>query len=182
MKDLSKFTIDIYKLSNAKHEYQFDIDNSFFHHFNYGLIERGQAKVDVLLDKRETFIELNFKINGTVELTCDRSLEKFNFPLNSDDNIILKFGEEEKEVTEEITIISKSTQRINIAQYIYEFIAISIPYKKIHPKYADEDEFDDEETEGTIVYSDAEHNEAPGEKDEEDIDPRWNALKNLKNK
>lgn len=182
MKELSRFNIDIFRLGNGEHAYQFEINDSFFDHFGYGLLEKGQATVDVLLDKRETFISLDFTIKGSVELTCDRSLEKFDFPLDSSDKIILKFGEEEKEINEEITIILKNTQRINIAQYIYEFITIAVPYKKVHPRYAEEDSPEDEWSEGTIVYTDNTEQEDTGDTPDEGIDPRWNALNGLKDK
>lgn len=182
MKDLSNYNIDIYKLSNAKHKYLFEVDNAFFSHFDYGLIKKGQAKVQLVLDKRETFIEVLFKINGFVELTCDRSLEKFESEFDLIEGVIFKYGEEEEEISDDIIIISKGTQRINIAQYIYEFIGLTVPFKKIHPKYADEYENDQEAT-GVMVYSDIEKAKKTEDQEKQaEIDPRWNALKKLKNK
>ena len=179
MKDLKKFNIEIYKLSNARHEYDFEVDDSFFQYFENSPVEKGKVSVHVVLDKRETFIEANFNFEGSLELTCDRSLELFDFPVNFDDKLIYKYGEEEMEVDDEIIIITKTTQRINVAQFIYESVSLSIPYKKLHPKFQNEE---GEDEEGVMVYQDGgdEFEEDP-ENEAENTDPRWDILKNLKN-
>ena len=50
----------------------------------------------------------------------------------------MKFGDEEGELSDEMEIISSNTQRINVARYIYELVNVSIPMKKLHPRYANE--------------------------------------------
>ena len=178
MKGLEKYNIDIFKLNNGKHEYDFEVGDAFFEEFENSLVDEGKVNVHLCLDKRETFIEAVFKFSGSVVLTCDRSLELFDFPLQEKGKLIFKYGDEEMEVDDEISIITKSTQRINIAQYIYDTICLSIPYKKLHPRFADEDD----DSEGSLIYRD----EAPKDADDtaqenETIDPRWEILKNLKN-
>jgi uncharacterized protein len=96
-------------------------------------------------------IQLFFHIIGTVELICDRTLEPFDFLLDIHQKLILKYGEEDEELTDEIAIISKNTQQINIAQYVYEFIGLAIPMKKLHPSLAQEEYQENEE--GILVYS-----------------------------
>jgi uncharacterized protein len=51
----------------------------------------------------------------------------------------LKYGEEDREIDDEIEMISRNRQGINVGQYIYEFIATSIPMKKLHPRYSEEE-------------------------------------------
>ena len=122
----------------------------------------------------ETFIETDFKISGAAHLICDRSLEPFDFPIESKNKIVFKYGNEHQEITDEIITIPRDTATLELGQYIYEFIALAIPLKKVHPKFQDDAE---DESEGKIVYT----SEATEEKkDEEDTDPRWNILKKLK--
>ena len=104
-------------------------------------------------------------------MVCDRSLDTFNYDLKTENEIVLKYGEEAKVVSDEIEIIPFNTQRINIANYAYEFISVSIPMKKLHPRFLDETADDQ------IIFS---SNEVEEEKS--DIDPRWSELKKLKNK
>ena len=182
------YDIDIFRLDNGEHHFEMDVNDAFFALYNYGLVERGKAKVDILLQKTDTMITLDFDIRGTVELICDRSLEHFEYPIELEERLLVKYGEEEEELDDDLLIITKNTQKINLAQFIYEIIGISLPMKKIHPDYLEEDDeedFDEDNlSEGRIVYSSLPEGIEEEEKqqgEEEEIDPRWAILKNLKN-
>ncbi|MDQ3395110.1 MAG: DUF177 domain-containing protein [Bacteroidota bacterium] len=182
MKELRNFNIDIYRLSNSTHEYTFDIDNSFFEFFETGLIQKGKAVAKVTLKKTETLIEAILEIEGVVELECDRSLDLFDYPLSYNDRVLYKYGEEEMELNDEIMVITKLTQKINVAQHIYDFINLAIPMKKISPLHMTEE---DDESEVRLVYTSVDEDEFDEEDiedgDDEEADPRWDVLKNLKN-
>nr|WP_250771870.1 DUF177 domain-containing protein [Dyadobacter sp. MSC1_007] len=184
VKELSKYNIDIYGLEDKQYDYDMESGDAFFEELDQDLIEHGHFKTHVVLNKSATMIQLGFHTEGSVTLTCDRSLEPFEEPINSDDRIILKFGDRNEELTEEIEIINRNTNRINVAKYIFDFIALSLPVKKVHPSLrTEEDELDleDDETEGKLVYtSGGEPEDGDEGEDEEKIDPRWEALKNLK--
>jgi uncharacterized protein len=180
VKELKNFNIEIYKLSNGTHEYEFPIDEKFFEFFNYGLMEGGKGTSKVKLKKSETFIETEIKIEATIDLVCDRSLEVFPFSLNETHKMMFKYGDREEEITDEITIIPRDTQRLNMAQYIYEFMTLGIPMKKLHPRFKDAEYQENEE--GILIYSSGPAEESAEDKDipEDDIDPRWKILKKLK--
>ncbi|QDH77683.1 DUF177 domain-containing protein [Echinicola soli] len=180
------FDIDIIKLNEGTHEFSFDVSDEFFEQIkDNDLVKKGNLKVIVLLRKEVNLLEATFKIDGTVELTCDRSLEKFDQALHTVEKIIYKYGPEEQEINEEIFVITRDTPKINVAQLIYEFIILALPIKKIHPDYQDEEEM---EGEGRLVYWSDEPEEGEEENDsskpdiEDQIDPRWEALKNIKKK
>jgi len=181
VKNLAHFDIDIFKLASKQYEYQYHLDENFFSHFDNSPIEKADLNVKILLDKQETLITASFNIEGTVELECDRSLEKFDHPINIQERMIYQYGDEEQEVSDDITIITNHTQTINVAQLIYEFVGLSVPMRKLHPKYAEEE---NPFVEGEIIFSSstAQQTEKGEEKEEEEsADPRWNILKNLKN-
>lgn len=170
MRGLDQYNIDIYKLSNAEHEYDFEVADEFFTYFEGSRIEHGKATVHVTLDKRETLITMSISIEGTIELICDRSLDSFDMPIHVDEDVIFKYGEEEKEIDDNIVMITSDTQRINIAQLIYDLLGIQIPIKCLHPRYQDENDTDE------IVYTDqSEENDTT----DEAVDPRWEALKKI---
>ena len=183
VKELSKYNIDIYGLEDKQYDYDMESGDAFFEEMEQDLIEHGHFKTHVILNKSATMIQLRFHTQGSVTLTCDRSLETFEEPIDSDERIILKFGDHNEELTEEIEIISRNTNRINVARYIFDFIALSLPVKKLHPSLrTEEDDFDleDDEEEGTLVYTSGGEEEGDEREEEEKIDPRWEALKNLK--
>lgn len=182
MKELSKYNIDIYGLEDKLYTYDIESGDAFFEELDQDIVEHGHFKAHVELNKSATMIQLHFHIEGTLGLVCDRSLESYDEPFIASDKIILKFGDHNEELTDEIEIINRNTNRINIAQYIFDFIALSLPVKKIHPSLrTDEDEDFDDEEEASLVYSSG---NGDGEDDEESTnektDPRWDALKKLK--
>lgn len=171
---LDRYYIDIFKLSSATHEYDFEFSEEFLQAFEESDIDKGKGTIKVILEKNESFIKMTIKINGTLQLICDRSLDEFDYPLDIERKIIFKYGEEEQDVDDEIIIISRDRQRINLSQYIYEFIGLEVPMKRLHPRYAD-----DENNEDELIYtSDSEEDDDNNGDDE--IDPRWNQLKDLK--
>ena len=85
--------------------------------------------------------------------------------------MIFKFGEAVEEVSDEITIIPQDLQQLDVGQFIYEYIVLEVPIKKIHPRYQSDSE-EDETEEGKLIYQ--------SEKSEDAIDPRWEELKKLK--
>nr|WP_041739242.1 DUF177 domain-containing protein [Echinicola vietnamensis] len=186
MKFWRAFDIDIIKLNEGTHEFSFTVNDEFFEQIkDNDLIKKGNLEAKVLLKKEVNLLEATFIIDGTVELTCDRSLEKFDQALHTSEKIIYKYGPEEQEINEEIFMITRDTPKINVAQLIYEFIVLALPIKKIHPDYRDEEEM---EGEGRLVYWSDEQDEGAEENDaseldpNDQIDPRWEALKNIKKK
>ena len=176
MTNLDDFSIDIFKLTNKVYQYQYSIDDSFFTLFERSSVDQGTLTAEVILDKQETLITARFVIDGKVTLTCDRSLDTFDYPLRVEESLIYQYGDEEEELTDEIVIITSRTQQINVAQPIYEFIALAVPMKRLHPRYANND---DPLVEGEIVFSS--QSGAPEDVPAEAMsDPRWEALKKLK--
>lgn len=168
---MERYRINILGLSLNLHHFQYEIGNDFFSKYGSGLVSEGSFKVDVGLDKHETFLEVVFSIQGTVKLTCDRSLDEFDYPIHVNTKIIFKYGDEDKEISEDVVMIHRGTETLELGQFIYEFIALAIPMKKLHPRFQDEP--DDE---GKIVYT----SDTDKIKEEEEIDPRWEKLKKLK--
>ncbi len=175
---LKQFEIDIQGLSNTQHSYEYSFDNKFFEAFENSLVEKGQGVVHLDLLKTETMMTLAFSIEGSIELVCDRSLKTFAYPIDLKENLIVKFGEEDAELDDEIIVIQRDTQKFNVAQYIYEYITVAVPMKKVHPDFRTDSD-DEEEGYGAIIYKSAQDDEP--ETGGEGIDPRWEALKKLRN-
>ncbi|TJY34843.1 YceD family protein [Pontimicrobium aquaticum] len=175
MKILKEFTIQFVGLKQGEHNFEYKIDNKFFKHFEYDEFNDADLDIVVVLNKKTTLLELYFKATGTVNINCDLTNEPFNQVINSDFNLVVKFGNKYNDENEEILIIPHSEYEINISQYIYELIVLSVPFKRIHPGVQD----------GTINSEILEKLEELSPKNleektnNESIDPRWNTLKKL---
>jgi uncharacterized protein len=171
---LGAYRINIVGLSNKEHLFHYEFGDEFFDKYGSNLVSKGDFQVDLRLNKHETFLEAAFQIKGVAKLICDRSLEPFDYPIENTHKIVFKYGDKDEEITDEIIIIHRDTASLEVGQYIYEFIGLSIPLKKLHPRFQEEEE---ENPDGKIIYSSAEPLES---KNGEEIDPRWNILKKLK--
>jgi DUF177 domain-containing protein len=103
-------------------------------------------------------------------LVCDRSLDKFMYPLDEIKEVRVKYGDHWEELSEELLLIPTNTQKIDIGQFVYEFITLAVPMKKLHSRFHDDDE---DEYVFTSTDSIQDSSKSP-------IDPRWNELKKLK--
>ncbi len=168
------FTVNIIGLSNKAHSIDFTLTDGFFEKYGKEVISKGLFDVHVTLDKKETFIDVEFEISGSTQLICDRSLEPFDYPIKEKRAMVFKYGEEAQEISDEIMIITRDQDSLDLGQFMYEFIALSIPIKKIHPSLRAEDT--DDESEYKIVYSTS----VDDESESEYTDPRWEKLKKLK--
>ena len=168
---MGAYSVNIIGLSNKAHTFDFTIGDEFFARYGTEILQGGDFEVKVVLDKHETFIDADFSIAGKARLICDRSLEPFERPVKIHRKIMFKYGEEPNELSDEIVIITRDQANLELGQFMYEFISLDIPMKKLHPRF--EDEEDDNAT-GKIVYKSESDNK------EDDTDPRWEKLKKLK--
>jgi uncharacterized metal-binding protein YceD (DUF177 family) len=158
MSKTKEFLIPFVGLKLGKHHFEYQINNAFFENFEYDEFQNSDIKVSLVLDKKSTMLELDFKHKGTVNVPCDLTGEDFDLPLKGKMKLIVRFGEEFNNDNEELLILPHGEFEIDVEQYIYEMIALSVPQKRVHPRVKEE-KFEN--------------------KEEEDIDPRWEKLKKL---
>lgn len=120
-------------LSNGVHLFEFEIDERFFETFEHSEVKEGDISLKLELEKEDRMITLWFNLSGIVKTVCDRCLDELVIPIATNDRLFLKFGMAREEVSEEVIIIPETSYEINISQFIYEFINLSLPYSKIHP-------------------------------------------------
>lgn len=174
MKDLKQYNIPFVGLKIGKHSFQYQIDKKFFDYFDFHEFENALLDVDIILEKKTTLLELTFTSKGTVNVLCDLSLEPFDLKVKGTFFLVVKFGEEYNDDNEDILIIPHEAYQINVAQYIYELIVLSVPSKKIHPKVLD----------GTLKsdiikkLKELEVNKKVSTEDAS-VDPRWDKLKDI---
>lgn len=172
MKDLKQFNIPFVGLKEESHLFDYQIDNKFFEAFNFEEYFDADINVTLTLDKKSTMLNLSFSAKGTVNVTCDVSGERFDQEINATLPLIVKFGEEYNDENEEILILPHSEYQINVAQYIYEMIVLSVPTKRVHPQVLD----------GTMeseALKKLEKLRVKEEKTTDEVDPRWDKLKSL---
>lgn len=162
-------------LKNGKHQYEYSIGDEFFEAFSEGEISQGNLMASVELIKRSTGIESFFKISGEVKVACDRCLEEFYYPIEYSGKLFFEFGQEAEEVSDELVIVSPADNYLDLDQFIYEYINLSLPIQKFHP----EDENGNSNCNAEML---AKLNSMIVNNDDDEIDdPRWDKLRDLIN-
>jgi len=104
--------------------------------------------------------------------------------ISTQNRLIVKFGREYSEESDEIVIIPEDEGELNVAWFLYEFVTLSVPMKHVHPpgkcnkfmssklnKHKASSSEDDAESEDMDDSSE--------ELESDNTDPRWDALKGL---
>ncbi len=172
MKLFNEYEVSFFGLKEGKHQFEYKIEKSFFEAFKYDEIIDTNLLVELNFIKKNTLLELQFSANGTVRVLCDVTNEPYNQTIVGTLSMVVKFGEEYNDDNDEILIIPHGDYKLNVAQFIYEMIVLSIPKKKIHPGIND----------GTLksdILEKLEELKPRGKKNLNEIDPRWDDLKKL---
>ncbi|MGB5357314.1 MAG: DUF177 domain-containing protein, partial [Eudoraea sp.] len=157
-----------------KHKFEFELDKTFFDSFDYFEFNEVALNLTVVLNRMSTVLEFEMEAIGTVNVNCDLTNEPFDQEIEANLELLVKFGEKFNDDDDEILIIPHGEHQVNIAQYVYEMIVLAVPLKRIHPGVLD----------GTMTSEALKKLEElqpkeSKEKNEDNIDPRWDALKNL---
>ncbi len=169
MNYLDQFSINFINLSLGIHAFEFDLDEQFFEVYEEDEISKARVKVLVSLEKQERMLVLYFDIKGSVNVMCDRCLDQFEQPVTGEARLIVKFGDSYSEESDEVVVIPESDYKLNVSQYIYEFINLFLPIKRVHPN----------DEQGVSKCNPEFVNRLKGPEEYETTDPRWDVLKLL---
>jgi len=172
MKPLDDFVLSFFGLKEDLHKFEYKIDKQFFELFNYDEFLDASFRIDLDFVKKSTLLELHFQSDGVVTVPCDITNEPFELRLKGELDLVVKFGDEYNDDNEEVLILPHGEHQLNVAQYIYEMIVLSVPSKKTHPGIADGSLKSD-------ILDKLEELSPNKNKKTDKIDPRWDDLKKL---
>ena len=170
MRPKNDFNIEFSGLKLGHHNFDFDISETFFNDYNYCDFSHADIKIDVALIKKTTIMEFNIVVRGNVRIKCDLTNEPYDQPIDNNIDLVVKFGNEFNNEDDEILIIPHGEHKINLAQYIYELIILSVPAKRIHPGVID----GSLKSEILNILEDLKPKE-----NKKTVDPRWEKLKEI---
>ena len=171
MKKKKKFLIPFSGLKLGTHHFTFEVNDTFFEKRDYSILKQGKVNVEVVFEKKETMMILNFSLQGEVVLSCNRCNDDLSLAISNKFKLIYTFGNEDMS-NDVVIVLHPDTHEIDIEQQLYEFITISIPSRVIH----EENECNQEMLETLNKYLLLKENK---ENNTDNVDPRWSALKGL---
>jgi uncharacterized metal-binding protein YceD (DUF177 family) len=134
--ELNAYTIAYADLPQGKHEFDFHVGSAFFKHFEGSEISEGDVNVYVDVEKSSTFMVLEVGMEGTAKVQCDRCLDEYFEPVEFEGKLTISFIgglEDDENSPDEVMNMEPSDTEVNLAQYIYESICLSLPMQRLHP-------------------------------------------------
>lgn len=137
MNILERYSIAYKGLSEGRHHFDYEVDERLMEAFGNEEIRDVKANVSVDLLRHPNMLQFTVAIKGEATVDCDRCLEPLLVPIDFNGELVVRFSEQEKDYDGEIMWISAGESEVNLAQYIYESICLSLPYQRVHEHIED---------------------------------------------
>jgi len=136
MSNRREFEIAFVGLKPGIHKFEYQVGDKFFAHYGDQDFSNCKADVKLQLDKNNGFMLLKFDVGGSADVSCDRCGNPLTLQLWDEFKLVVKMVDnpEEMNAQEEdpdIYYISRNESHLHVADWIYEFINLSIPMQKM---------------------------------------------------
>ena len=162
--------IDLKALEQGRSIFEFDLDDAFFRSLETAEVQHGQLKTTVTVNRTGDCFDIDFHTVGSVAVPCDLCLDDMEQSVSADNRLVVKFGKDAVE-DDELIVVPEDEGVLDVSWLIYEFIDLDIPIQHVHaPGQCNPD----------MAKMLAEYMDDRSRGDEETTDPRWAALRKLK--
>ena len=191
---MGKFTaykLPLKSLAKGSHEFDYDLGKQFFFFFESQDIRDADVKVRLTVGYNGDVYDLTFVFTGEVTVLCDRCLDDLHLPIDTTYHIMVKYGEDFNDDSDDLLEIPESDNYLNVAYMMYDTVTLAIPIKHVHPlgkcnralsallkKHRARATGEDADLENDLID---EMDQMDGGDDgvSQPTDPRWDALKGL---
>lgn len=177
---LELFKIDLQRLDEGGGTFRYNLGDSFFEALDGASIRRGTVEVVVEVHPvAHGNFEIMFHAEGEVVVPCDLCLDDMRQPITAESRIVARFGDVNAGQgtsgtdDEDIVIVDEEEGIIDVAWFIYEFIALAVPIKHVHENGGCNPEM-------VEVLEEYMSGEPDRQADKHVVDPRWSELEKLK--
>lgn len=168
----TKYIIHTGSLSVGNHEFEFEVTGKFFEEQQTPELSTANVQVKATVFKQNNATQLEFDIEGTVGVDCDRCLKGFDIPISSHDKLVIKYGNP-ADSTDEVMVVPEGETSLNVTQYIYEYILTAVPARKV-PCEIDKKRF---KCDNSMLKK---LNESSTQQESEETNPIWEKLNKIK--
>ena len=179
MSGLDALKVDLIQMVNDVETRQFHLTDDFFTAVEATEVERGDLDVTMTVSRAGDSFSVSYRFNGTLVLPCDLCLSDMTLPVCGENSIVVRIGNEDSDDGDIVTV-NEREGILDMAWYVYESIALSIPIKHVHETGKCNDAMT-KLLQAHQVSQDGEVSAArSSDEGEPAMDPRWSALLNLK--
>jgi uncharacterized metal-binding protein YceD (DUF177 family) len=118
------------------HEFSYELDDSFFVPYGEQDFTNCKATIKLQLEKQNSVMLLKFDVDGQIDVVCDRCGNNLTLQLWDEFKVVVKMVDNPQQMNEneedpDIYYISKGEGHLYLADWMYEFINLSIPLQKM---------------------------------------------------
>ncbi len=171
MKNLAAFDIPFAGLSMGMHQFDYELDESFFKEFEETGYKRVRIHVDLDFNKSKSVFTLSFKFSGYINKECDRCLDQVKVGINENHVMLVRLDDDPglDDQIDDIIVLGRTNFKLNIAQHLYDYVSLKLPMRSVHKDGECNPEID------KIINREADNKLTLD-------DPRWNKLKDISQK
>lgn len=174
---IENLTVEFVKLTDGHHEFDYELDKTFFEHFGNTDILNANLLVELDIEKTGNLLVADLFTSGTLQMTCDRCLSDIGFPIEAEFKLIYHLNSEHTLENDVVTDLNSDTIYLkphdfsfNIAQAVYESTLIALPM------IINCDDLIEKPCDQLMLDKINGINQGPAQ-----VDPRWEKLKNILN-
>ena len=156
------------------------IDESFFDEIEHTDVRHADVDVNLTVTRKsESTFRLEISCHGTVTIPCDRCLDDLDLPVDVDYSLnVEQMGTEVDDSNDELLIVPSDWRELDAAPLVRDTVLLALPMTRCH-------ESEDDCNADMLDALDRHRAEAVPDDDDNvsettGTDPRWEALKKLK--
>lgn len=172
------YKINLKSLKDGEHEFTYILDADYFAGIEDSFVLEGEVDAEVTILKRGELHQVHILVDGYVDVACDRCLSAVDMDVYSERDLVVKFGDEYREESDEILILPEQEGVLDLHWMLYEDVVLSLPMQRMHEE--GQCQADMLARYQSVASGREAHDQDGVERDEEGIDLRWAALKKLK--
>ena len=164
------------------------MDAAFFNAIEATDVRCASIEANVKVDRKsDDIFQFSFTMEGTITIPCDRCLDDMQQAVATTYNLTVKEGETYDDSDDDVLVIPSAWRELDITPLMRDTVLLTIPIKHVHPEGECNAQMlerldsvrasiaDDEEMRSESIDD---NNETTN--DSSATDPRWDALKKLK--
>lgn len=136
-----KYSIDYQGLTIGNHSFALNFGADLFELYPYGGVDQGEGDITIELIKHSNHLELFVHIEGIVGLGCDRCSDFYEQPIVFNGEVVVKLNnarsddnsDDKREYDGDIIWLAVGESRLDLSEWIYESIILSLPLQRVHP-------------------------------------------------
>lgn len=195
---MATFDLPLKGMPNGTQEFEYELGMDFFRKMESTDVLSGDVNVKVEVKRSGDIYELKFALNGEIGIPCDRCLDEMQHTVDTEYRVNVKYGEEYNDDADDVIEIPESFNTFDVSGLIYDTIMLTIPLQHTHAagecnaemqaqlaahravNILDEEDWDDEDNAYATYADDQDSTAQDDENNNFSCDPRWEALRKLK--